>query len=368
MQITRSLFRLLLPFAALALLGQGCFGGGARQTAQGPDGGVWKTADRGQAWTQKRAYVQGPRVTTGGGNMSVVSMAFDPQDANAIYLATAENGLVFSFDGGDSWQHSPKAAGQQTALLSTGRINAVAVDPKNKCTVYAARANEIFKTETCGRDWTSIFFGARPDKAFTQILADWFNPTILYAGTSDGDLLKSTDSGRNWQIVKRVEDTRINHLVMDPRDSRTIYAATQGDGVWKTQDGGVTWLQIRKQFGEDFREAVRTTQLVIDQKSPNIIYSVSKYGIIKSEDQGETWKGINLTTPPGAVKINALAVDPADSKKIYYASQNSFASSQDGGVSWTVKKLPTSRAASAMLMDPKNTNVIYLGTQPQEKK
>ncbi|MFA5935406.1 MAG: hypothetical protein WC787_00930 [Patescibacteria group bacterium] len=354
---TRSFARFAFPVLALVLFGQGCFGGSS--TATGPDGGVWKTTDRGQVWANKRALVQGAKITAGAAALSINDMAFDPQDANAIYLATAENGMVYSLDAGDSWQ--------QAKVLNTGRVNAVAVDPKNKCTVYATRANEIYKTETCGRDWAKIFFDPRTDKAFTQIVVDWFNPTILYAGTSEGDIFKSTDAGRSWQASKRIEGTRITHMVMDPRDSRALFVGTGGDGLWKTADGGVTWTQIKKQFGEDFRDARNVTKVVLDPSVANVIYIVSKYGIIKSDDGGTTWKGLNLTAPPGTIKINALVIDATDNKKMIYTGPNTLTFTSDGGVTWTAKKPPTTRAGSALLIDPKNGNIVYLGTVPVAK-
>lgn len=355
---SRTLSRVALPFLALVLFGQGCFGGGS-STPTGPDGGVWKTIDRGQTWVNKRALVQGAKVTANAASLGVVTMVFDPQDPAAIYLGTTENGLVYTLDAGESWQNAKG--------LTTGRINAVAVDPKNKCTVYATRANEIFKTETCGRDWNRLFFDAQTTKVFTQLIVDWFNPTILYAGTSEGDIFKSVDSGVSWQISKRVEGTRINHIVMDPRDSRLVYAGTQGDGIWKTNDGGTTWTSIKQQFGDEFREARRVTQVTLDPKNSNIVYVVSKYGIIRSEDQGQTWKALNLTSPPGTISISALAIDPLDSKKMVYLGSNSITYTVDGGVTWTGKKLPTTRAGSALLIDPKNSNTIYMGTVPQAK-
>lgn len=355
---SRTLFRVTLSLFALALFGQGCFGTGT-STSTGPDGGVWKTTDRGLTWANKRALVQGPKVTAGAATLSIVAMAFDPQDSASVYLGTGENGLAYSLDAGDSWQ---LAKG-----LSTGKVGAVAVDPKNKCTVYATRANEIFKTDTCGRDWNKIFFDPRTDKAFTQIVVDWFNPTILYAGTSEGDIFKSTNSGATWQASKRIEGTRISHIIMDPRDSRLIYVGTQGDGIWKSLDGGVTWLQIKKQFGDEFRDARRVTQIVLDPKVSNVLYVVSKYGIIRSDDQGETWKGLNLTSPPGTTNITAMAIDPNDNKKMVYTDAKALTYSSDGGVTWTTKKLPGTRAGSALLIDPKNGNTVYLGTVPQAK-
>jgi len=356
--LSRSFSRALLPVLALALMGQGCFGTGS-STSQGPDGGVWKTTDRGVAWANKRALVQSAKVSAGAASFSIVDLAFDPQDANTVYAATTENGLAYSLDGGDSWQLSK--------VLNTGKINAVAVDPKNKCTVLATRANEIYKTETCGRDWSRVFFDPRTDKAITQIVLDWFNPTIMYAGTSEGDVFKSMDAGLSWQTAKRIEGTPVSHMVMDPRDSRLLYVGTQGGGIWKTADAGSTWTQISQQFGEDYRDARRVTKIVIDPKVSNVLYVVSKYGIIKSENGGETWKGLNLTAPPGTIKINALAIDPTDPKRMVYTGQNALALTSDGGITWSAKKLPTTRAGSALLIDPKNGNVIYLGTLPVAK-
>jgi photosystem II stability/assembly factor-like uncharacterized protein len=352
----RPLFRYAVPLLTLTLFGQGCLGTTAT-TSTGPDGGVWKTADRGVTWANKRALVQGPKVTADAANLSIVAMAFDPQDSNAIYLGTAESGVAYSLDAGDSWQKMKK--------LNAARISAIAVDPKNRCTVYAASANKIFKTVTCGLDWTQAFFDPRTDKSFTQLIIDWFNPTTLYAGTSEGDIFKSVDAGISWQTSTRVEGAPISSMAMDPRDSRLVYAGTQGSGIWKTADAGVTWTQIQKQFGDEYRDARRVIQLVLDPKAANTLYVVSKYGIIKSEDQGETWKALNLTAPPGTIKINAMAVDPTDTKKLVYVGPNAITYSADGGLSWTSKKLPTTRQGMVLLMDPKNGNTIYLGTQPQ---
>lgn len=349
----------LIPFAALAFLGQGCLGGGAKPPT-GPDAGLWKTADRGLTWVNKKALVTGTKVTADVATYAVTSITLDPQDSNAVYFGTIEHGLVYSLDGGESWR--------QSKTLPIGRVNAVAVDSKNKCIVYAAMANKIFKTENCLRDWEQVFFDPRTDKIFTQIAIDWFNPTILYAGTSDGDVFKSVDAGRSWQVVKRVEGVSINTIAIDSRDSRLILVGTQGEGIWKTLDGGSTWQQIKKQFGEDFSEARRTTQVVLDPKDSNVIYSVSKYGIIKSGDQGENWTALPLTSPPGSIKITSLAIDPTDSSKLVYTGPATLAYSSDAGNTWTIKKLPTTQGGAVLRIDPKKGDVIYLGTQPTTKK
>jgi photosystem II stability/assembly factor-like uncharacterized protein len=130
----------------------------------------------------------------------------------------------------------------------------------------------------------------------------------------------------------------------------------------KSADAGTSWTQISKQFGDEYRDARRATAVVIDPKAVNTLYVVSKYGIIKSEDGGSTWKALNLTAPPETIKINALAIDPNDNKKMVYTGPTTFTLTNDGGVTWTAKKLPTTQVGSTLLIDPKNSDIIYLGT------
>ena len=347
-------FRFAAPSIALALLGAGCFGSTTGPT--GPDGGVWKSVDRGLTWVNKKAYVSGPKVTAAAATFDVLNMVFDPQDRQTMYLATSNAGLVYSLDGGESWQSGniPKVT----------RVNDVAVDGKNRCTVYAVTANRILKTDTCARVWKEVFFEARTAVTFTKIIADWYNPTILYAGTSDGDIYKTQDAGASWTKVKRVDGVLISSLAFDPRDSRILYVGTQGDGIWKTTDAGLTWSQIKKQFGDDFRDARRVIQVIPDPVEASLIYLVSRYGIMKSADGGETWVALNLTSPPGTIKINALAIDPKNDKNIVFTGVSTLQFTTDGGVSWTPKKLPTTQVGSALLIDPMTSDGLYLGTTP----
>ncbi len=351
---------LAAPLLALSLFGAGCFS--SSSTATGPDAGIWKTSDRGLAWVNKKALIApGPKITAAVAGYTILAMVFDPQDHNTIYAATRENGMIYTLDGGNTWQ--------QPGTLNTGRVNAVVVDPKQKCTLYAASGNKIYKSDnTCGRDWKQIFFDPRTEKSFTQLIIDWYNPTTLYAGSSDGDIFRSSDSGVSWQVVKRVDGISITSLVMNHKDSRTIYAGTNGDGIWKTVDGGDTWTQIKKQFDPDYRDARKVTQVLIDPIDAETIYDVSKYGIIKSVDGGETWKALTLTAPPGALKINNLAVDPKNNKNIAFTGVSTIQYSSDGGVTWKPGKLPTTKAGNVLVFDPVDSNILYLGTVPPPEK
>jgi photosystem II stability/assembly factor-like uncharacterized protein len=358
MRCPNSFLPVALACLTVTLLGAGC--GSSSTAPKGPDGGVWKSADRGTAWVNKKALVSGSKVTATAAQFDVKDMVMDPQDGKTLYLATTAHGLAYSLDGGDAWQLAK--------IPNVSNVSAVVVDPKDKCTVYAASANKIYKTETCLRDWQQIFFEPRGEVTFTQLVIDHYNPTVLYAGTSDGDLLRSQNSGAAWEKIKRIEGVAIKSLVMDPRDSRLIYAGTASDGIYKTVDGGLTWTQIKKQFGEALADGRRVVKIVLDPVEANVVYDVCKYGILKSTDQGETWTALNLTSPPGTLKIYALAIDPKNNKNLVYAGVSTLQFSSDGGISWTPKKLPTTQAGSAVIFDALDSNVLYLSTTPPPAK
>ncbi|MFZ6014734.1 MAG: VPS10 domain-containing protein [Patescibacteria group bacterium] len=348
---------ILTVFVGMALLGQGCFAPKKAVSPTGPDMGIWKSSDRGQTWVHKKALINGPTLTADAANFGVQAIEMDPQDRQAVYLGTIENGLVYTYDGGDSWQRS--------AALEATDVRDVAIDSKNKCTVYAVSANKIYKTETCGRDWETAFFDPRTDKIFTQVVVDWFNPTIIYAGTDAGDIFKSTDEGVSWQVVKRA-NANITHLVINPQDSRVIYAGTYGDGIWKSLDAGITWTQIRKEFG-DIGDARRVLKIVPHPADASRFYLVHKDGIAMTPDNGATWEALTLVTDIGENKVTDLAIDNNDPSKMVYTGPTALVFTQDAGKTWEVKKLPTANHGSVVLIDPADGNNVYLGILPAKR-
>ncbi|HEU0050441.1 MAG TPA: hypothetical protein VFQ60_00090 [Patescibacteria group bacterium] len=351
-------FRSLLvaaPLCGLVLFGQGCLDIGGTPASTGNDSGVFRTKNYGSSWEQLKNVNLGAKIGSLA-NTSVLALAIDPQDQNAMYAGTKENGLVYSLDGGQSWMLS------KSPELSNGAVTAVAISPTDKCTVYAARGNQIFKTTNCERDWTRAFFHPQTDRTFTVLAIDWFNPANVYAGTSQGDVFRSSDSGVSWRAINHQDGMRISTIAMDPHDSRILYIGTYGAGIQKTKDSGLTWETIRKQW-QDFDSAKRVTAIAIDPFNPNTIYSASKYGILKSTDAGATWKALALPTLANAIEIRALAIHPTNANVLVYATDSSLVVSTDGGSTWTPRKLPTTQSIGALLFDKTSSPALYLGVK-----
>lgn len=344
-------------FAAAALLlfaGAGCITiGGPSQ--QGNDGGVWTSINKGTDWTQSNAAPTAQGVGNING-INVMDLVFDPQDEKAVYLASAGSGLFYSWDGAQSWKYVDG--------LGMGYVNSVAVDYKYKCTLYAAVQNKIWKSIDCARSWKTMYYDTRADIYVSAVAVDSVNSNIVYGGLSRGDLIKSTDGGATWSTVNRFNNN-IRKILIHPANSKMIFVAMQNDGLWKSKDAGATWTDLRPKM-DKFSGTNEIYDLDVD-KDAKTMYLTSIYGIIVSEDLGESWRKIDLLTPPGSVRIHSFAVNPNNSQEIYYSTASTFYSSYDGGKNWATKKLPTSRAGTVLLVDPKDSSLLYLGTRKFEQ-
>src|SRR5262245_55873796 len=76
------------------------------------------------------------------------------------------------------------------------------------------------------------------------------NPARIYLGTADGHVFDSSDAGGHWSLVGRVgprQDSVITAILVDPRDSNSLLAATWardpsgGGGIFRSRDGGKSW-------------------------------------------------------------------------------------------------------------------------------
>jgi len=319
--------------------------------------GVFKSGDKGENWQSKNLFLHSGGLGSISG-ISVLDLIFDPQDSKAIYLTSEEKGLFYSYDSAQSWQ---KAEG-----LGTGTINSVAIDPQNKCVIYATFSNTIRKSVDCNRSWREVYVDTRKDKALTALAIDPYNNSLVYAGNTAGDILKSVDGAATWQVINRL-DNRVVKILIDSTDSRIIYVATQKKGIFKSLDAGYNWFDLSEGL-KKYSAALEYKDLIFNPSQPNSLLLAAKYGLLKTEDGGETWQDIKLITPVASTDIYAIAINPKDNKEIYYATASTFYKSVDGGQNWITRRLPSNLPAGSLLIDPTNPGVIYLGMSVPPKK
>lgn len=212
----------------------------------------------------------------------------------------------------------------------SGRCTDIAVvQPKGKnYTIYVATASGgVWKTENEGTTWIPVFDRA-PSTAIGDIALCPTNPEIVWVGTGEANIFrssqagigifKSTDAGKTWQHMGLSDTYTIARIIVHPQNPDLVYVAASGHewtdnperGVFKTVDGGKTWekilyisprtgaidLVMDPQDSETLYAAV-WQRIRLKWNDPRNFSGYAESGIYKTTDGGKVWKPVNAGLP-----------------------------------------------------------------------
>ena len=251
--------------------------------------------------------------------------------------------------------------------LTSGRVIDIAVDPKKPSTWYIAVASGgVWKTTNGGASFNPIFEG-QPSYSIGCITIDPNNPLVIWVGSGEnnsqrsvayGDgVYKSLDGGKTWTNMGLKSSEHIGKIVVDPRDSDTVYVAAQGPlwnpggdrGLYKTTDGGKTWKAVLT-----ISENTGVTDVAMDPRDPDVLYAASyqrrrhvwtlinggpEAAVYKSMDGGANWKKIEAGLPKEEKGRIGIAIAPSAPDTVYAIVEaargaGGFFRSRDGGANW----------------------------------
>jgi hypothetical protein len=304
------------------------------------NGGVWKSTDYGNVWKP---------IFDGQPTQSIGALAIAPSDPNIIYVGSGEglqrpdlsvgDGMYKSTDAGQTWTHLGLRDGQQ--------INTILIDPRN------------------------------PNRVYVAVLGHPYGPN------TERGVYRSTDGGANWsKILYKDENTGAIDLAFDPKDPRTIYAdlwaARQGpwengawngpqSGVFRSTDGGDTWVQLTKGL-PTVEEGLARVGLAVAPSDGKRLYAMvdasqQAGGLYRSDDAGASWRRVNdearIWGRGGDFAM--VRVDPKNPDKIYVANTSTYRS-MDGGTNFiAIKGAPGGDDYHTVWINPDNPEIILLG-------
>jgi photosystem II stability/assembly factor-like uncharacterized protein len=336
-------------------------------------GGVWKTTNSGTKWVPLTDLVIP--------DLSVASIAVDPNSPNTIYVGSGDpslssdafpgTGLYKTTDGGTTWA----AVG---AAKLTGTVDKVLVDPVNSNIILAAAYPDgiyngtaaIYRSINAGVTFTKVYPAGNTyakaviwDMAIGDVIAGkqtfyMVEGNNVGATSTESGIYKSLDDGATWTKISTAglpNGSTIGKAALaipkgDPTKIYCLMANPNGDidgtsnlpGLWKSIDAGFTFTQV-KTVPSTLFNATSGAQGWYDLYlgiTPNSVTTDTLYigGIegYRSFNSGSTWSVYSSYQINGLhVDNQSVAVDPINSRNVMVGTDGGVYRSTNAGVSWT---------------------------------
>ncbi|HTK81747.1 MAG TPA: T9SS type A sorting domain-containing protein [Bacteroidota bacterium] len=319
----------------------------------------------------------------------VLSIAVNPSNPNIVWLGSASGGIWKSTSGGQG--PSP------WSYVSTGfpalSISAIVIDSSNPNVMYigtgeisryqrplvgvvGARSSYglgILKSTDGGATWdtTGLQFTFPQMTAVEKIILNPRNTRTVYAATSEG-VAKSTDAGATWTMVNT--ELMAMDIVINPADTTILYSShgnlnsTNAPGIYYSDDAGANWILLGG--GLPASSIFGRTALSISQTNPSTVYagvshgsSGALIGLYKTINGGTTWTAVSTTNYVNTQGWydNVVAVDPTNANNVYCSGFDIYQSTSGGAGLAGITNGGVHVDHHAITFDPTNPQVMYFG-------
>ncbi len=274
-------------------------------------------------------------------------------------------GGVFTIQREDSkkWQVSRKS-------LEGCHVSSLMIEPSRELAFAGVHKGTVYASGDLGRTWEPRDKGITEKDIYCLNFVQNQSKVKLYTGTEPAHLFESDDLGDTWHELPTLRSVtgvsewtfpapphtaHVKNITFDPGDSKTIYVCVEVGGLLRSEDGGLSWNELRGFDGDiDFPLPPGVIpkdvhRLVIPASHPRWLLASGGTGICHSRDGGMTWE--HLTTPSMRIGYpDALLIHPHREELIFTAgalhnprtwreshvADSRVARSRDGGRNWEV--------------------------------
>lgn len=309
----------------------------------------------------------------------VVAVAGDPRDPSTFYFGGAGGGVFKTQDGGATWRNV------SDGFFRAASVGALAVSDAEPSVVYAGmgeaciRGNVVagdgvWRSPDGGATWEHRGLGATQHIARVRVHphhADWVYAAVLghaYGPHPDRGVYRSRDGGRQWEkILYRDDHSGAADLAMDPRRPSILYATLwdahrtpwslssggPGSGLFKSVDGGDTWVELTRRPG--LPQGVLGRMGVAVSPGTDVVWvmvEAASGGLFRSDDGGAHF--VRVSDNPDLMQrpwyYMHVFADPLDVDTVYILNLRLWRS-KDGGAHF--QAIPTPHGDNHDLwMDP----------------
>ena len=206
------------------------------------------------------------------------------------------------------------------------------------------------------------------------------NPLRAYAATRGDGVLRTEDGGQTWSKPNRGKagPGKVKCVTIDPHDNHTIYAGSEPIAIWVTHDRGMTWesldgiLDVQGISDIDYPVPAvepHVRDVVVDPQNKSIIYATLQVGyMVKSIDAGKTWNLLDNAVDADAHQLVSRKDKPeclylstgGHSHRLGESPGRALYRSLDGGASWIPMAMEFDQEYSIpMVTDPRNEDIVY---------
>ncbi len=332
--------------------------------------GILKTTDGGDNWQPSGLQTD-----------KLYSVVINPTMTNNLFSGTAGDGVYRSMNFSISWERSDTG-------INNAMVTSVVHHPTNSSLMYSGVYGAgVYQSENQGHTWSELNTGLG-DKSLYDLVMDPAHPEMIYALTESAGLFKNDlMNGQGWESVGQglpltshplpafsaddpfatlemmenfatpqnyaggvqLSNVSLLKMVYAPSDPKIAYIGTGGSGVYRSTDGGMSWLPC-----ELGGQTVRS--LAIDPTDPDLVYATTDYlGSLKiTTDGGSSWKDAYLP-----VNFYSVATSPFEPGVMYAGTSSGIYRYQSG--TWSALGL-SDQTVTAVAADPTRQGVLYVGT------
>jgi photosystem II stability/assembly factor-like uncharacterized protein len=200
--------------------------------------------------------------------------------------------------------------------------------------------------------------------AVSDLAVDPAHPDTVYAATSGGGVWRSDDFGRSWSLPgDGLTGWSVRWVEVDPATPATLWAGVDATGVpslWRSRDRGASWERVTDAY-KGGRLAPVGQRIAFAPSQPAQIWVPSTNLHYRSRDGGKSWSDFRV---PGQ-DAYAIAVDPKNADLVYAGGRGeswNLSRSTDGGKTWKPAGKGLEGSVAVLAVDPEHPATLYAVT------